>query len=82
MAAAVQQHHALLLICINADAALVLTSLTYLTVLMASIVNCRWGNTLSKKLFKGKEYVLKHIRVKHAHVLEEQVNLVRPISPC
>ena len=36
----------------------------------------RWGNTLSKKLFKGKEYVLKHIRVKHAHVLEDQVNMV------
>ncbi|KAK9846182.1 hypothetical protein WJX84_011157 [Apatococcus fuscideae] len=36
----------------------------------------KWGNTLSKKLFKGKEYVLKHIRVKHAHVLEEQVNQI------
>ena len=41
---------------------------------------CRWGNTLSKKLFKGKEYVLKHIRVKHALLLEEQVNAVSTLA--
>ncbi len=32
----------------------------------------RWGCKLSQKLFVGKEYVLKHIRLKHAAVMEAQ----------
>ena len=32
----------------------------------------RWGCKLSQKLFVGKEYVLKHIRLKHAAIMEAQ----------
>ena len=32
---------------------------------------CRWGNALSTKMFVGRDYVLKHIRVKHAEKVEE-----------
>ena len=39
---------------------------------------CRWGCKLSQKLFVGKEYVLKHIRLKHAHVVDAKREEVRP----
>eukprot|EP00887_Chlorella_sp_A99_P001351 scaffold14.g1351.t1 len=32
----------------------------------------KWGNKLSTKLFMGKEFVVKHIRNKHAHRVEEE----------
>jgi hypothetical protein len=32
----------------------------------------KWGNKLSNKLFVAKEFVIKHIRNKHAHVLEAE----------
>uniref|UniRef100_A0A061R2X8 Arsenite-resistance protein 2 n=1 Tax=Tetraselmis sp. GSL018 TaxID=582737 RepID=A0A061R2X8_9CHLO len=32
----------------------------------------KWGCRLSTKLFVGKEYVLKHIKGKHAHVVETE----------
>jgi Arsenite-resistance protein 2 len=32
----------------------------------------KWGSKVSAKLFVGREYVLKHIRGKHAHLIEEQ----------
>ena len=32
----------------------------------------KWGNRLSTKLFVAKEFVIKHIRNKHAHVLEAE----------
>ncbi|DBB12129.1 TPA: hypothetical protein ACH3X3_006240 [Trebouxia sp. C0006] len=31
----------------------------------------KWGNKLSQKMFVGKDFVLKHIRVKHAEKVEE-----------
>lgn len=34
-------------------------------------VLCRWGNQLSLKMFVGKDFVLKHIRVKHGEKVEE-----------
>lgn len=41
---------------------------------------CRWGCKLSQKLFVGREYVLKHVRNKHASVVEakqEEVSSLR-----
>lgn len=35
-------------------------------------IRCRWGCTLSNKLFVGKEYVLKHIRSKHPERFAEE----------
>jgi hypothetical protein len=35
-------------------------------------VPCRYGCKLSQKLFVGKEYVLKHVRLKHTPVLDAQ----------
>jgi hypothetical protein len=32
----------------------------------------RWGSKLSQKLFVGKEYVVKHIRLKHTHVIDAE----------
>ncbi len=32
----------------------------------------RWGSKLSQKLFVGKEYVVKHIRLKHTHVVDAE----------
>lgn len=32
----------------------------------------KWGSKLSQKLFVGKGYVVKHIRVKHAHVVDAE----------
>ena len=32
----------------------------------------RWGNKLSNKLFMGKEFVLKHVRLKHAARMETE----------
>ena len=32
----------------------------------------KWGNKLSNKLFVAKEFVVKHIKNKHAHVLEAE----------
>jgi len=43
-----------------------LLSLTFMLML-----RCRWGNRLSQKMFVGKDFVLKHIRVKHAEKVEE-----------
>lgn len=37
---------------------------------------CRWGNALSTKMFVGEDFVLKHIRVKHAEKVEEYKNKV------
>ena len=37
---------------------------------MVSVRCTRWGCKLSQKLFVGKEYVLKHIRLKHAQTME------------
>ena len=37
----------------------------------------RWGNKLSNKLFMGKEFVLKHIRLKHAARVETELARVR-----
>ena len=37
---------------------------------------CRWGNALSTKMFVGKDFVLKHIRVKHAEKVDEYKNKV------
>jgi hypothetical protein len=42
---------------------------------------CRWGCKLSQKLFVGKEYVLKHVRLKHAHVVEARRQEVCVPSP-
>lgn len=39
---------------------------------------CRWGSKLSQKLFVGKEYVVKHIRLKHTHVIDAERQRVRP----
>lgn len=33
---------------------------------------CRYGCKLSQKLFVGRDYVLKHVRLKHAEKVEEQ----------
>lgn len=35
------------------------------------IVIYRWGCKLSQKLFVGKDYVLKHIKLKHTEKMEE-----------
>lgn len=43
----------------------------------ASVWGRRWGCKLSQKLFVGKEYVLKHIRLKHAHVMDAKREEVR-----
>ncbi|KAK9804338.1 hypothetical protein WJX72_008084 [[Myrmecia] bisecta] len=32
----------------------------------------KWGNTLSTKLFVAKEFVVKHIRLKHSHVVDAE----------
>ena len=32
---------------------------------------CRWGNSLSTKMFVGRDFVLKHIRVKHAEKVDD-----------
>ena len=40
------------------------------------VLLCRWGNTLSTKMFVGKDFVLKHIRVKHAEKVDEFKNKV------
>ncbi|KAL4447939.1 hypothetical protein ABPG75_005158 [Micractinium tetrahymenae] len=32
----------------------------------------KWGNKLSQKLFMGREFVVKHIRNKHGHVLDAE----------
>ncbi|EFN56708.1 hypothetical protein CHLNCDRAFT_51470 [Chlorella variabilis] len=32
----------------------------------------KWGNKLSQKLFMGREFVVKHIRNKHGHVVEAE----------
>ena len=39
---------------------------------MGALNLCRWGNKLSNKMFKGREYVLKHIRLKHAARVEQE----------
>ena len=36
----------------------------------------RWGNKLSNKLFMGKEFVVKHIRLKHAARMEQELSKV------
>lgn len=41
----------------------------------------RWGCKLSQKLFVGREYVLKHVRNKHAAVVEAKQEEV-PLHPC
>lgn len=44
----------------------------------------RWGSKLSQKLFVGKEYVVKHIRLKHTHVIDaerEKVRVPPPLPP-
>lgn len=33
---------------------------------------CRWGCKLSQKLFVGRDYVLKHVRLKHTEKVEAQ----------
>lgn len=33
---------------------------------------CRWGCKLSQKLFVGRDYVLKHIKLKHTEKVEDQ----------
>jgi len=38
----------------------------------------RWGSKVSPKLFVAKEYVLKHIRLKHADKVDAQRERVRP----
>ena len=38
---------------------------------------CRWGNTLSGKMFVGKDFVLKHIRTKHAEKVDEYKTQVK-----
>lgn len=38
---------------------------------------CRWGSKVSPKLFVAREYVLKHIRLKHAEKVEAQRERVR-----
>ena len=43
---------------------------------------CRWGNKLSNKLFMGKEFVLKHIRLKHAARVETELARVGRTSGC
>lgn len=35
-------------------------------------MNNRWGNKLSSKMFVGKEFVLKHIRLKHTSVVDAE----------
>lgn len=40
----------------------------------------RWGSKVSPKLFVAREYVLKHIRLKHAEKVEAQRERVR--TPC
>ena len=37
----------------------------------------RWGSKVSPKLFVAKEYVLKHIRLKHADKVDAQRERVR-----
>ena len=32
----------------------------------------KWGNRLSSKLFVGREFVVKHVRSKHGHVVEAE----------
>ena len=32
----------------------------------------KWGNKLSSKLFMAREFVVKHVRNKHGHVLEAE----------
>lgn len=39
----------------------------------------RWGSKVSQKLFVAKEYVLKHIRLKHAEKVDAQRERVRPL---
>ena len=36
------------------------------------VIHCRWGCKLSQKLFVGKDYVLKHIKLKHTEKVEDQ----------
>ena len=53
------------------------------------MLSCRWGCKLSQKLFVGKDYVLKHVRLKHTEKVEAQrtkaslfnVLLMDPVSP-
>lgn len=33
---------------------------------------CRWGNKLSTKLFVGREFVIKHIKLKHSAVVDAE----------
>ena len=40
----------------------------------------RWGSKVSPKLFVAREYVLKHIRLKHAEKVEAQRERVRALS--
>lgn len=37
----------------------------------------RWGNKLSTKLFVGREFVLKHIKLKHATAVDAEREKVR-----
>ena len=44
----------------------------------------RWGCKLSQKMFVGREYVLKHVRNKHASVMEakQEEVLLSPHCSC
>lgn len=45
-------------------------TISWNSLIMESLRCTRWGCKLSQKLFVGKEYVLKHIRLKHAQTME------------
>ena len=36
------------------------------------MLSCRWGCKLSQKLFVGRDYVLKHVRLKHTEKVDAQ----------
>lgn len=42
----------------------------------------RWGCKLSQKLFVGRDYVVKHVRLKHTEKVEDQRNKVRSLFSC
>ena len=54
----------------------------FVTYAHAAVHAGRWGCKLSQKLFVGREYVLKHVRNKHAAVVEAKQEEVVFCSCC